>query len=374
MRVDGRAVLLPERTDRSGTPNSKASRRPADACRSASRPSKSTTEGGPARNIPAGTTTAGEIINPLGFRRTSAPTSRPVSRRTRSRPNGARWKNSTALPAKSPKGVFLEPECEEGSEIGINHVVVFVPETVSKVPGRRRRAARRQGLQPRTGRRLGVEIRRRGRASHRSAKPRIFVHTIINGNVEWGKQAVGTNKGDFHDYFEIEVSPKLPLVSSRLVVLREHRRRRESGKGEGDFITQRHQLHATRKTSPRGSRSPTSAAKRRRSRSRRRCRSRAAAARIPDQLRLPPGDDDHRSAERIHRGSVRGTRTEEQIDVSQVKTATFTLPDGMTLNPSAAHGPGSLHRARRTKNGTERFTSAVRRRMPGRLENRHRRR
>jgi len=35
------------------------------------------------------------------------------------------------------------------------------------------------------------------------------VHTLIEGHIEWAS--------DFHDYFEIEVSPTLPLISSRLV-------------------------------------------------------------------------------------------------------------------------------------------------------------
>ena len=43
-----------------------------------------------------------------------------------------------------------------------------------------------------------------------------FSHTLIEGNVEWGKEEKGTNQGDYHDYFEINVSPELPPVSSRL--------------------------------------------------------------------------------------------------------------------------------------------------------------
>ena len=43
-----------------------------------------------------------------------------------------------------------------------------------------------------------------------------YAHTLIEGNVEWGKQAKGTDQGDYHDYFEIDVSPALPLISSRL--------------------------------------------------------------------------------------------------------------------------------------------------------------
>ena len=56
-----------------------------------------------------------------------------------------------------------------------------------------------------------------------------FAHTLIKGNVEWGKEARGTDAGDYHDYFEIEVSPELPLIRSRLTF--------EGNIGTGDFIT-----------------------------------------------------------------------------------------------------------------------------------------
>jgi hypothetical protein len=56
-----------------------------------------------------------------------------------------------------------------------------------------------------------------------------YAHTLIEGNVEWGQQANGTGKGDYHDYFEINVSPALPLISSRLDF--------EGTNGEGDFVT-----------------------------------------------------------------------------------------------------------------------------------------
>src|ERR1700733_9338819 len=56
-----------------------------------------------------------------------------------------------------------------------------------------------------------------------------YAHTLIEGNVEWGKQAKGTGEGDYHDYFEINVSPALPLISSRLDF--------EGRNGAGDFVT-----------------------------------------------------------------------------------------------------------------------------------------
>ena len=43
----------------------------------------------------------------------------------------------------------------------------------------------------------------------------VYAHTAVEGNVEWGKEAKGTGAGDYHDYFEVNVSPSLPLIRSR---------------------------------------------------------------------------------------------------------------------------------------------------------------
>ena len=39
----------------------------------------------------------------------------------------------------------------------------------------------------------------------------------VEGNVEWGKEAKGTGAADYHDYFEVKVSPDLPLIRSRQI-------------------------------------------------------------------------------------------------------------------------------------------------------------
>ena len=93
------------------------------------------------------------------------------------------------------KGAFLEPECAKGSEIGINHVVVFVPEAVSKAPGGADvpLEGKVYNLEPGEGKwasKFGVAV-----SLAPLGKAGVFVHTIINGNVEWGKQARGTNNG-----------------------------------------------------------------------------------------------------------------------------------------------------------------------------------
>jgi hypothetical protein len=154
-----------------------------------------------------------------------------------------------------------------------------------------------------------------------------FAHTLIKGNVEWGKEARGTNAGDYHDYFEIEVSPELPLIRSRLVF--------EGNIGTGDFITNATSCpgHNTTKlqitdksgttvgkefTTPVGLEG---------------CESllfqpsfgletSSAVSDQPDQITTEASEPDEpaKHAE------------------SQVKTASITLPEGLTLNPSAAAG------------------------------------
>lgn len=154
-----------------------------------------------------------------------------------------------------------------------------------------------------------------------------YAHTLIKGNVEWGKEARGTNTGDFHDYFEIAVSPELPLIRSRLTF--------EGDIGTGNFITNATSCPGDNTTSlkitdlegkeapvktfttPIGLEgcsalefNPTFAF--------------APASTVSDQ----PDEFTAEAAE---------THEPEETDVSQVKSASFTLPEGMTLNPSAAN-------------------------------------
>ncbi len=50
-----------------------------------------------------------------------------------------------------------------------------------------------------------------------------FSHSLIKGNVEWGKEALGTGEADYHDYFEIESAASPPLLRSRLTFFGQQR-------------------------------------------------------------------------------------------------------------------------------------------------------
>ncbi len=130
-------------------------------------------------------------------------------------------------------GLFLPPTCPESSIIGNNKATVYAGGFDIPLEGTV------YNLEPEEGHasEFGVAL---NAAPLRAAG--LFAHTLIKGNVEWGKGSAlapkyvgtGTNAGDYHDYFEIEVSPALPLISSRLVFFGNENQ--ETNKPD-DFIT-----------------------------------------------------------------------------------------------------------------------------------------
>jgi hypothetical protein len=160
-----------------------------------------------------------------------------------------------------------------------------------------------------------------------------YAHTLIEGSVEWA--------GNYHDYYEINVSPALPLISSRLIL------EGNIGTGEdGGFITNPsncagpgaattntvalrglHGEEVSRKyTTPIGTEG---------------CNGLAPFKAVPFEptFSLAPETTQSDQPDGVttelalpHDPSPTG------IDSSQLENATVTLPEGMTLNPSAAHG------------------------------------
>ncbi len=127
-------------------------------------------------------------------------------------------------------GFYLAPKCSEPETvIGVNKATVYVPGAPppADVPleGKVYNLVQREGLASE----FGVALKLPKKLTEeflfqffKGSKPAIekeqyFAHSLIEGNVEWGKEEKGTNQGDYHDYFEINVSPALPLISSRLV-------------------------------------------------------------------------------------------------------------------------------------------------------------
>lgn len=168
-------------------------------------------------------------------------------------------------------------------------------------------------------------------------KTTVYTHTLIDGNVEWGKEARGTNEGDYHDYFEIEVSPTLPLIRSRLTF--EGTLGAKDKAGEGDFITNPTSCpgHNTttlkmtdlegKEAEPKTFTTPIGLTG---------CENML----FEPGFTLKPGTAGTAQSDQPDALTVEAN--EPQVPTkpaqSQVKSASVTLPEGMTLNPSAAKG------------------------------------
>jgi hypothetical protein len=216
-------------------------------------------------------------------------------------------------------GVYPPSNCPE-SKLGTNEVTVWLgPEakTDAALSGTVYNLVPEKGLASEFGVALNLE----------PLGIKAFAHTLIKGSVEWGKQANGTNQGDYHDYFEIDVSPKLPLVRSRLVF--------EGRNGNGDFITNATScpghntttLKLTDKegvTVPKPFTTPIGL-------------NGCASVPFEPSFALTP-EVSQNDQPNPFTAAASEPHNPTATDQSQVKSASFTLPEGMTLNPSAAAG------------------------------------
>jgi hypothetical protein len=214
-------------------------------------------------------------------------------------------------------GAYPPPACKPETIIGTNTVLVYVEKAGVDVPleGTVYNLVQPEGRASEFG--VALDLKNVGFAG-------LFAHTLIEGNVEWAS--------DYHDYFEIDVSPALPLVESRLVF--------KGNIGTGGFLTNpsicegpgRDTTSKVTLTSVEG----------------------ATAERI---FTTPVGVEGCGSVpfepkftlapETAQSDLPDGIATElvlphnpnpKELDNSELKTASITLPEGMTLNPSAAHG------------------------------------
>jgi hypothetical protein len=155
-----------------------------------------------------------------------------------------------------------------------------------------------------------------------------FAHTLIEGSVEWGQESKGTNQGDYHDYFEIDVSPKLPLIRSRLSFF--------GTTGNGAFITNATSCpgHNTTRLATTGTEGMTVT----RNFTTPIGLSGCGAVPFDPALALTPGTSAFDQPDEITTQVAVPRVPSAAIDNAQLKTASVTLPEGMTLNPSAAAG------------------------------------
>jgi hypothetical protein len=163
----------------------------------------------------------------------------------------------------------------------------------------------------------------------------LYLHTFLEGHIEWGKEPQGTNQGDYHDIYEIKnVTPG--LIRSRIDF--------KGNIGTGGFLTLPSSctgigpqttttLHiesyeggsaSTGYSGPIGTEG---------------CKAEPGFKLVPfkPEFKLTPETTQQDQPDGItteltlpHDPSPTG------IDSSQLKTASVTLPEGLTLNPSAA--------------------------------------
>jgi hypothetical protein len=217
-------------------------------------------------------------------------------------------------------GAYPPPNCPE-SKVGTNEVTVWLgPEANTDAP----LTGTVYNLEPEKGlsSEFGVAL---------NLKPllgvEVFAHTLIKGNVEWGKQANGTNQGDYHDMFEIEVSPKLPLIRSRLVF--------EGRNGNGDFITNATSCPGHNTTTLKMTDLEATTVKKEFTTP----IGLSGCGSVPFEpgFALTP-EVTQNDQPNPFTAAASETHNPKATDQSQVKSASFTLPEGMTLNPSAAAG------------------------------------
>jgi hypothetical protein len=162
-----------------------------------------------------------------------------------------------------------------------------------------------------------------------------YAHGFVKGNVEWAQEAGGTGVGDYHDYFEVEVGTKSPLLSSRQVLFGTSPNGATST-GTGNFITNGtscpgdHTTFVTLKdtegeTTRKPFETPLALEK-------------CALVPFLPEFKLKPATEQQDQPDGISTTFTVPHVTGKEIDSSQVKSATVTLPQGLTLNPSAAAG------------------------------------
>ena len=165
-------------------------------------------------------------------------------------------------------------------------------------------------------------------------KPGVFAHTIVEGHVETAT--------DYHDYFEINVSPELPLISSRLSFkgnIGEGKAPFGSGGfltnatsclGSGPATTSKLTLHSEEGATTEGTYTTPIGIDE--------CGAVPFGGAVGPAFALSPESTHSDAPNGITTSVTEGhDLSPTGTDSSQVKSATITLPEGLTINPSAAH-------------------------------------
>ncbi len=137
--------------------------------------------------------------------------------------------------AIAESGLYLAPTCKAATEIGTEQVTLYLGKEAEEklgfsdlpIAGKVYNLVQPEKLASYYG--AALPFPKPLTEAKGLGATQFYVHSFVKGNVEWGKQKAGTEQGDYHDYFEVEVSPAIPLISSRQVLY--------GTSGGGDFIT-----------------------------------------------------------------------------------------------------------------------------------------
>ncbi len=244
-------------------------------------------------------------------------------------------------------GLYPAPACGEDSEIGENKVVIWAgPKPFPEggdlpLTGTVYNLEQPEGLASDFGVALPLPkelTEAKLKAILKGSDPAVetaqyYAHTLIEGSVEWA--------GNYHDYYEIKVSPELPLIASRLSLKGDIGTTGHGGfitnpsncPGPGPYTTNTVTLRSV--ASQEGARTYTTPI------GTEGCNGLPPFALVPfvPTFKVEPETTQSDKPTGVtadlalpHEPSPTG------IDSSQLRTATVTLPEGMTLNPSAATG------------------------------------
>jgi hypothetical protein len=249
-----------------------------------------------------------------------------------------------ALPGS---GLYPEPKCAPASEIGENKVVVWAgPKPFPEggdfpLSGKVYNLVQPEGLASDFG--VALELPKaftepKLNAIFHGSQPGIekaqyFAHTLVEGHIE--------SAGDYHDYYEIVVSPEIPLIASRLSLFGDRGTTGHGGfitnpsrcEGPGALTTNEVKLKslagkegAKKYIAPLGPEGCLGEP------------SFTAPPFAPTLLITPETTQSDQPTRVIAELAVPHSTLPTELDSSQLRTAVVTLPEGMTLNPSAATG------------------------------------
>jgi hypothetical protein len=240
-------------------------------------------------------------------------------------------------------GLYVKSLCKASTEIGTEQVTLYVKELEEKVgvgdlplAGKVYNLVQPKGLASYYGAALAfpkVLTEAKLFEAFKGSQPAIekeqyYVHSFVKGNVEWGKQGAGTSQGDYHDYFEVEASPADPLISSRQVLY--------GTSGAGNFITNATNCpgdnttfvtleNTSKETNRKSFTTPVGL---------------GGCNLVPfaPSFSLTPGTTQLDQPDGFTAEAAVPQEPTMPIGSSELKTAVIKLPEGMTINPSAAAG------------------------------------